>query len=217
MSKRYQCPSCRLFDVPWNDRCSCAGTDDAILALQEEGYARAEAEAMFILYVRGGDEFLDLRKQREEEGSTLKWRRVDPGSDSDFDLVLDGSLSPGERAEIGNLLDRIDKADEHRGLKPPLDQRARKEFRRWLDSPNIPLRSQSYARLSNWFLSTPTYSNTEHARLCEALWDALFPCPPPRLTSTESGQNHIVILSKFETWWQAVEAWYQTEGEQNEN
>ena len=212
MSKAYECPGCGLIDVPWNDRCSCAGTDDAILALQEAGYARAEAEAMFILYVRGGDEFLDLRKQREEEGSTLKWRRFHPGSDSDFDLELDGPLSPGERAEIGNLLDRIDKADEQ-----PLNQRARKEFRRWLDSPNTPLRSKAYALLSNWFLSTPRYSNTPHAGLCKALWDALFPCRPSRLTSTESEQNHIVILSKFEAWWQAVEASYQTEEEQNED
>ena len=133
----------------------------------------------------------------------IRWRRIVPGSDSNFDLELDGSLSPGERAEIGNLLDSID-------AEGKLDESARNEFRRWLDRPDTPLRSTAYALLSNWFLSTPRYSNTAHAQLCEALWNALFPCrPPERFTLLYPDPNYAIMSIEFEAWWQAVEARYQ--------
>ena len=130
----------------------------------------------------------------------LRWKRH---SNHDFDIVLDGSLSPGERDEIGSLFDRI-------GAERRLDEGALNEFRRWLDRPNTPLRSKAYALLSNWFLSVPQYSNTEHARLCEALWDTLFPCRPlERFTRRYPDRNYEIMSNEFESWWQAVEASYQ--------
>ena len=87
--------------------------------------------------------------------------------------------------------------ETHRGLT--LSSRANREFRRWFDQPDTPLKSEAYVLLSNWFMTQSGDRHSTVATRCEELWDALFPCrPAERLSSPEAGRNHIVSPREFE-------------------
>src|SRR5215471_9385352 len=138
---------------------------------------------------------INLRK-----GGSMKptWIRAFPNSANNFDLVLENPdvLDPTQIKEF--LADIL--KETHRGLT--LSARASKEFRRWLDHPNTPLKSEAYVLLSNWFMTQSGDRHSTIATRCEDLWDALFPCrPEDRLSSPEPGRNHVMIPNEFQKFW----------------
>lgn len=133
----------------------------------------------------------------------LVWTRAHPGSRNNFDLILKNP-EVLDLQRCTELLNRLE-AERHRGLK--LKRRARKALRRWLDDPSQPLKSESYALLSNWFLTGSGDRTSLVAAYCEQLWDCLFPARPPRrLTSPEPGRNHVVLASEFEAFFSRLQA-----------
>ena len=128
----------------------------------------------------------------------LKWQRRSPGSQNNFDLVLENpeALKPGE---LNKLLDRIQN-ERHRCIT--LSSRALHDFRKFFDNPRRPLPSVAFVLLSNWFMTQSGDRNSLVAGHCEALWDALFSCrPPERLSSPAAGQNHLVVPLSFDAFW----------------
>ena len=129
-----------------------------------------------------------------------EWRRQSPSANN-FDLVL---VRP-QQLDFGRvlqLLDRIE-AETHRGLS--LSGRASREFRRWAEHTDTPLKSDAFVLLSNWFCTNSGDRRSLVASRCEDLWDELFPCRPTRrLSSPEPGKNHAIVPSEFETWWRSV-------------
>lgn len=131
----------------------------------------------------------------------VRWTRRSPQSTNNFDLVL-LNVDELDAARIEQLLDAIVE-ERHRGLT--LSERALKEFRRWLRQPSTPLKSEAYVLVSNWFMTQSGDRNSMVATRCEALWDELLPCRPlERLSSPAAGQNHIVVASEFQRFWQLV-------------
>lgn len=129
------------------------------------------------------------------------WTRQFPNSANNFDLVLVSPLTlDAERMDV--LLDGI-LGETRRGLT--LSSRASKEFRRWFDQPDTPLKSEAYVLLSNWFMTQSGDRLSTVASRCEDLWDALFPCrPEERLSSPEAGRNHVMAAAEFERFWRRV-------------
>jgi hypothetical protein len=130
----------------------------------------------------------------------LKWARRS-NSANNFDLVLADPQELGSEL-IVQLLDRIER-ETHRGLS--LSGRASREFRRWAEHPDSPLKSDAYVLLSNWFCTNSGDRRSMVASRCEDLWDELFPCRPARrLSSPEPGKNHAIVPAEFGAWWRAV-------------
>ena len=132
--------------------------------------------------------------------SNLKWARRS-NSENNFDLVL---MTP-EDLDSGRVLDLLDLivGETHRGLS--LSGRASREFRRWAEHPDTPLKSDAYVLLSNWFCTNSGDRRSMVASRCEDLWDYLFPCRPVRrLSSPEPGKNHSIVPTEFGNWWSAV-------------
>jgi len=130
----------------------------------------------------------------------LEWKRQS-ASANNFDLVL---MRPEEldSERVLQLLDRIQE-ETHRGLS--LSGRANREFRRWAEHPDTPLKSDAYVLLSNWFCTNSGDRRSMVASRCEDLWDELFPCRPVRrLSSPEPGKNHAIVPTEFETWWRSL-------------
>ena len=133
--------------------------------------------------------------------NVLRWVRRSPNSNNNFNLVLSNpqDLDSGRMKKIleGILNER------RRGLT--LHASAWREFQRWFDQPSTPLKSEAYVRLSNWFMTRSGDRNSMVASRCEEFWDALFPCRPlERLSSSEPGQNHVILPSEFASFWQRV-------------
>jgi 5-methylcytosine-specific restriction protein B len=58
--------------------------------------------------------------------------------------------------------------------------------------------------LSNWFLSSPVYTQTARAKFAAKLWDILFAQRPERLSDPE--RNTKIIPAAFEAWWTKMKA-----------
>jgi hypothetical protein len=131
----------------------------------------------------------------------MKWTRRFPNSANNFDLILANPQkldAPRMKAILSAVL-----TETHRGLT--LSSRATKEFRRWFDQPETPLKSEAYVLLSNWFMTQSGDRHSTVATRCESLWDGLFPCRPlDRLSSPEAGRNHVMVLAEFERFWRRV-------------
>jgi len=129
-----------------------------------------------------------------------KWARRS-NSANNFDLVVVNSQEL-DSGRLVQLLDRIQE-ETHRGLS--LSGRANREFRRWVEHQDTPLKSDAYVLLSNWFCTNSGDRRSAVASRCEDLWDELFPCRPTRrLSSPEPGKNHAIVPSEFEPWWKSV-------------
>jgi hypothetical protein len=131
----------------------------------------------------------------------MKWTRRFPNSANNFDLIL---ANPQEldSKRMNALLNGV-LEESHRGLS--LSSRASTEFRRWFDQSDTPLKSEAYVLLSNWFMTQSGDRHSTVASRCEDLWDALFPCrPPKRLSSPEAGRNHVMILAEFQSFWRRL-------------
>jgi len=130
--------------------------------------------------------------------TNLRWTRRAPESQTNFDLML---LNPHDLdvEAMHRLLNAIAE-EEYRKLT--LSGRARREFARFFDAPQTPLRGYALALLSNWFLTSSSDASSTVAERCEALWDALIPARPlQRLSSPVAGENHIVKPSAFADFW----------------
>ncbi len=121
------------------------------------------------------------------------WRRS-----ADFDLILTNP-SALDVVEAKSLYTQV-LAAEFGGIS----QHVREELREWLDNTGSVLPSEAYVTLSNWFLSSPIYTQTERAKLAAKLWDLLFAERPVRLSSTD--RNTKVIPAAFEAWWAKMKA-----------
>lgn len=129
--------------------------------------------------------------------SILRWRRQAPTS---FDLVLENVASLN-RAEVATLFDDLIKSEG--GAQQGLNKHLRDDLSSWISKPEGPLPSAAYTTLSNWFTTAfSALSASPRSGAARKLWDALFLCAPEeRLSSPESGQNHIVLKEPFERWW----------------
>ena len=131
----------------------------------------------------------------------MKWNRRFPNSANNFDLELAAPQeldSKGMNALLSAVLE-----ETHRGLS--LSSSASKEFRRWFDQPETPLKSEAYVRLSNWFMTQSGDRHSTVASRCEDFWDALFPCRPMnRLSSPKAGRNHVMIPAEFQSFWRRL-------------
>jgi len=145
-----------------------------------------------------------------EMNQKLQWARAFPNSTNNFDLVLLNPQDLDSKRMIA-LLDGI-LSETHRGLT--LSSRAIKEFRRWFERPDMPLKSEAYVLLSNWFMTQSGDRHSMVATHCEHLWDALFPCrPTDRLSSPEPGRNHVILPAEFESLWRRI---LETQGDSGE-
>jgi hypothetical protein len=145
---------------------------------------------------------IDISNQKERDvmKGKLKWARRS-NSTNNFDLVVI-NFQQLDSARLVHLLDRIQE-ETHRGLS--LSGRANREFRRWAEHPDTPLKSDAYVLLSNWFCTNSGDRRSMVASRCEDLWDELFPCRPVRrLSSPEPGKNHAIVPTEFETWWRSL-------------
>ena len=128
----------------------------------------------------------------------LLWHRRIDDHPTNFDLTL---MNPGQLnvVKLRELLESI-KGERHRGLT--LSDQADRQLRAFYDDPTSPLRSTSYALLSNWFTTRGGDRNSKVATRCEALWNAMFLCRPmERLTSPKAGLNHIILADPFARFW----------------
>jgi hypothetical protein len=133
--------------------------------------------------------------------SALNWTRSFPKSANNFDLTATNPQDLNAE-QIDEALDAIT-TENHRGLT--LSSRAITEFRRWLNQPDTPLKSEAYVLLSNWFTTNSGDRLSKVANRCENLWDVLFSCRPVgRLSSPEAGRNHLVVGSEFHKFWQRL-------------
>jgi hypothetical protein len=128
----------------------------------------------------------------------LTWKRRFFDSQSNFDLIL---LKP-EALDAGRMHSLLKGIVQHKFRRLTLNRRAIKEFQRFFDHPETPLKSDAYVLLSNWFLTGSGDRNSDVATSCEALWDELFSRRPlNRLSSPVAGRNHIALVSEFESFW----------------
>ena len=77
-------------------------------------------------------------------------------------------------------------------------------FKKWLDTPQLPLREEAYVLLSNWFLTEkPGVAGSSLAINAKILWKNLF-CSKPtkRLSSPEGSKNDKILPERFDLWWQ---------------
>lgn len=123
------------------------------------------------------------------------WRRN--GAES-FDLVLTNP-SALNVADTKALFEQV-LAAEFGGIS----QHVREDLREWLDNTGSVLPSEAYVTLSNWFLSSPIYTQTERANVASKLWDVLFAEKPERLSDPE--RNTKIIPAAFESWWAKMKA-----------
>jgi 5-methylcytosine-specific restriction enzyme B len=123
------------------------------------------------------------------------WRRN--GTET-FDLVLTNPSALGVE-EAKSLFDQV-LAAEFGGIS----QHVREGLREWLDNTGSVLTSEAYVTLSNWFLSSPIYTQTERAKVASKLWDVLFAEQPERLS--DPGRNTKIIPAAFESWWAKMKA-----------
>jgi hypothetical protein len=140
-------------------------------------------------------------KEIDAMTTIIRLKRRSPNSANDFDLV---SINPEDMDfdRMNELLTGI-LGESHRGLT--LSSRATKEFQRWFNHPETPLKSDAYVLLSNWFMTQSGDRHSLVASRCEALWDTLFPIrPAERLSSPKPGQNHVMIPTEFESFWRRV-------------
>lgn len=126
-----------------------------------------------------------------------QWRRASVHEDR-FDLEL---MNPEaiHLAGYRELLNTVLAADG--GNPSHFNKDASREFQRWLDAPNTPLREQAYARLSNWFLTDKEDNRSSSlAGAASNLWDALF-CIKPVKRLTNPKANHKILPERFDLWW----------------
>jgi hypothetical protein len=130
-------------------------------------------------------------------GSVLRWQRDTADS---FDLVLENPAHL-DHAAVAQLYQQF-MASEC-AAQPNFNEYLRDDLASWIANPEKPLPSVAYASLSNWFTTAfAALSSSPRAAAARKLWDALFLCAPgERLSSPESGQNHIVLKEPFELWW----------------
>jgi 5-methylcytosine-specific restriction protein B len=130
-------------------------------------------------------------------GGVTRWRR---NSADGCDLVLD-SLDALDRAAVGALYQQF--MNSECVGQPNFSEYLREDLSVWITHPEKPLPSVAFASLSNWFTTAhPALNPSPRATAARKLWDALFLCAPTeRLSSPESGQNHIVLNEPFERWW----------------
>ncbi len=121
------------------------------------------------------------------------WRRS-----GNYDLILTNptALNVNEAKSLfGQVLDA-----EFGGVS----QHVREDLRQWLDNTGTVLPSEAYVTLSNWFLSSPIYTQTDRAKFAARLWDVLFAERPERLSDPE--RNTKIIPAAFESWWTKMKA-----------
>jgi hypothetical protein len=130
-------------------------------------------------------------------GGILRWRRCVENS---FDLLLE-NVESLNRAVIADLYDQFMKSEC--AAQPGFSEYLRDELSSWVADPEKPLPSTAYVSLSNWFTtSNAALKSSARPTAARKLWDGLFLCVPEgRLSSAESGQNHIVLEERFEQWW----------------
>jgi 5-methylcytosine-specific restriction enzyme B len=121
------------------------------------------------------------------------WRRS-----GDYDLILTNptALNVDEAKSILRQVLDAEFGD--------ISQHVRGDLRRWLDNTESVLPSEAYVTLSNWFLSSPVYTQTDRAKFAAKLWDILFAVRPERLSDRE--RNTKIIPAAFESWWTRMRA-----------
>jgi 5-methylcytosine-specific restriction protein B len=85
-----------------------------------------------------------------------------------------------------------------------INQHIREDLGDWLNHPRQVLVAEAYVTLSNWFLSSRIYSDTERGRIAGELWDVLFAVRPERLS--DKARNTKIIPDAFEAWWTRMKA-----------
>jgi 5-methylcytosine-specific restriction protein B len=127
----------------------------------------------------------------------LIWRRTAP---SFYDLVLDNPQDL-DKETLGRLFQTFITSECK--PQPNLNQYLREDLDRWVHDPSAPLLSAAYVSLSNWFLTgQSSMLASPRSAAARSLWNYLFSCEPnERMSSPESGQNHIIISEQFERWW----------------
>ncbi|MCL5279993.1 MAG: hypothetical protein M1376_08820 [Planctomycetes bacterium] len=156
-----------------------------------------------VLLRRGGSTLILAGRGKEtgrpgrHQSQRLQWTRASSRQDR-FDLKL---MNP-EVLDVAHCKQILREVETRDGRNPPhFSTDADREFRRWLDDLDSPLREQAYARLSNWFLThKDDCKSSPLAEAARELWNALF-CAEPgdRLTSPEAG--HKMLPEKFDRWW----------------
>jgi hypothetical protein len=123
----------------------------------------------------------------------LKWKQV-PGT---FDLVLENPEIVDIKV-INELLERI-KTTKAWGRN--FNRIASSEFDKWLNDLASPLKEQSYALLSNWFLTDiKCAKESDLAKVAKELWNKLFCCVPERRL-TKPDEDYKIIKEAFDLWW----------------
>lgn len=87
----------------------------------------------------------------------------------------------------------------------PISRGLETKLATWLKNPASVLEEDVYVLLSNWFLSSDIIMGSDRSRLSGELWDVLFACRPPRLSSKTSN-NSKVIPEAFDEWWRQMKA-----------
>jgi 5-methylcytosine-specific restriction enzyme B len=121
------------------------------------------------------------------------WRRS-----GDYDLILTNPAALNAD-EAKSLFRQV--LDAEFGS---ISQHVREDLRHWLDNTDSVLPSEAYVTLSNWFLSSPIYTQTDRAKSATKLWDLLFAQRPERLSDPE--RNTKIIPAAFESWWTKMKA-----------
>lgn len=129
--------------------------------------------------------------------SLFRWRRQESGS---YNLVLENPERV-DQEKLESLFERFLKTSNQ--MQPEFNQYLKEDMRRWIGNPKEVLPSEAFVTLSNWFLtSIGGLRDAERGRVAGEVWDCLFLCrPEERLSSPESGKNHIVLSDRFEAWW----------------
>ncbi len=115
------------------------------------------------------------------------------GRSGDYDLILTNPTALNID-EAKSLFEQV-LAAEFGGIS----QHVREDLRQWLENTREVLPSESYVTLSNWFLSSPIYNQTDRSKFAAKFWDILFAVRPERLS--DPARNTKVLPSAFEDWW----------------
>ena len=112
-----------------------------------------------------------------------------------------------DKINIIKIKNMFKKVQNSRADGQKISQNCINYFNEWIGSPNLPLKEEAYALLSNWFLTDkPNSKKSALSSNCEKLWNELFSTVPKRrLTSSESRKNHKIISVEFDLWWSKQE------------
>ncbi|MEK7405220.1 MAG: AAA family ATPase [Acidobacteriota bacterium] len=127
----------------------------------------------------------------------LRWRLR---AETSFDLLLE-NIESMNREAVAELYDQFMRSECT--AQPGFSEYLRDDLSSWVGDPEKPLPSVAYVSLSNWFTTShAALKSSPRATAARELWDCLFLCAPEeRLSSPDSGQNHIVLKEPFERWW----------------